>query len=339
MRDKYLDFLRCVGLLLIVLAHVGTSGIVMHVRVFDVPLMLFVSGLSFGNKELDGKRDIANYFLKRIKRLLFPVYIFLAGYFIIQYSLYLAGLSSSLNKNAILGSFLLLEEPGVGYVWIIRVQLLVVLITPLLANLATFLRTRYPSRFHLRIGFVTVVMLMLLEICCVFILPMTVFNKYIHVGFYETIPFMIAYSVPFLLGSILRTEKNTHGLLIFYSILFIALYSSYYLKSGVIDLQHFKYPPRAIFVLYGVFCSLILWVAKPLLKRVAELKFFSFVGQNTLWIYLWHIPFVNLSSYIPNVLLRYIFVLMGAVSIFYLQRIIVNKCLPNSSSIKKYFLG
>ena len=46
-RDFRIDFLRWIGLTLIVLAHVKAPFGVTQLRSFDVPLMVFVSGLCF----------------------------------------------------------------------------------------------------------------------------------------------------------------------------------------------------------------------------------------------------------------------------------------------------
>lgn len=47
MRNTYIDFLRFIGLTLIILAHVKAPVWITELRCFDVPLMVFVSGISF----------------------------------------------------------------------------------------------------------------------------------------------------------------------------------------------------------------------------------------------------------------------------------------------------
>lgn len=49
-RDLYIDFLRFIGISLIILAHVEAPSGITQFRSFDVPLMVFVSGLSFSTK-------------------------------------------------------------------------------------------------------------------------------------------------------------------------------------------------------------------------------------------------------------------------------------------------
>lgn len=71
-RDPYIDFLRFLGLALIILVHVNCPNLIKQIRCFDVPLMVFVSGLSCSYKS----GDFWGYLLKRTKRLIIPTWIF-----------------------------------------------------------------------------------------------------------------------------------------------------------------------------------------------------------------------------------------------------------------------
>ncbi len=48
MRDEKVDLLRFVGLAMVVMAHVGAPTLLFQFRNFDVPLMVLLSGISFG---------------------------------------------------------------------------------------------------------------------------------------------------------------------------------------------------------------------------------------------------------------------------------------------------
>lgn len=72
-RDNSIDFLRGIGILLIILAHCSPPIFLFNLRVFDVPLMLFVSGLAFSNRKY---HSIPKFLYHRAKRLLIPLYIF-----------------------------------------------------------------------------------------------------------------------------------------------------------------------------------------------------------------------------------------------------------------------
>lgn len=75
-RDNRIDLLRFIGLAMIILAHVSPPDIVFQGRNFDVPLMVIVAGLSF--QVSYRYESYISYLWKRIKRLLFPVWLFLS---------------------------------------------------------------------------------------------------------------------------------------------------------------------------------------------------------------------------------------------------------------------
>ena len=78
-RDPSIDLLRFIGLTMIILAHIGLSrstSLLFQLRSFDVPLMVFTSGLAFSG------RNTGAYLLfigKRTLRLIVPVYLFVAA--------------------------------------------------------------------------------------------------------------------------------------------------------------------------------------------------------------------------------------------------------------------
>ena len=126
MRDVRIDLLRALGLAMVILAHVSPPATIMQIRNFDVPMMVLISGMSFA---LSYKQEnYLDYFWKRIKRLVFPIWIFLSIYFS-AISLFDSPLEN-LTWKTIVGSYLLVD--GIGYVWIIKVFLLVALVSPLI---------------------------------------------------------------------------------------------------------------------------------------------------------------------------------------------------------------
>lgn len=138
MRDKYLDFLRFVGIMMIILAHTGSSNLIHQIRCFDVPLMLFVSGLAYGGKVIENYKK---FIIKRTKRLIIPCYLFLVVYFTIALLLdNLDLISSDISFSSVIGTFLFLDAPSIGYFWIIRVQLLVMLVIPMICFLSRSLK-------------------------------------------------------------------------------------------------------------------------------------------------------------------------------------------------------
>ena len=76
-RDLTIDFLRFVGLSLIIIAHVQAPYKLTQIRCFDVPMMLFISGLTSSGRSAG---NYLEYIVKRTKRLILPVWIFLFFY-------------------------------------------------------------------------------------------------------------------------------------------------------------------------------------------------------------------------------------------------------------------
>lgn len=130
-RDFYVDFLRAVGFISIVMVHCNIPDALYMVNLFNVPLMVVVSGLVSNSSK---NRNYTQYLLARFKRLLIPTWIFVTVYLIFLYALTQCGviIFFTFNKNNILCSYLLLdsESGGIGFVWIIRVFLLTMLVTP-----------------------------------------------------------------------------------------------------------------------------------------------------------------------------------------------------------------
>ena len=86
------------------------------------------------------------------------------------------------------------------------------------------------------------------------------------------------------------------------------------------------------------------------LVKVLDNSLFTFIGRNTIWIYLWHIPFVNLvaneKSFTAvftdwNPVYKYIFVYGAALAVYGIQYWLVQlaeKRWPNNI-VTKYFKG
>ena len=134
-RDPSIDLLRFIGLTMIILAHIGLSrstSLLFQLRSFDVPLMVFTSGLAFSGRSTGAYLPFIG---KRTLRLIVPVYLFVAAYILLNPILSGWGLVDEYSAKVIAGTFMLRLNPSIGYVWIIRVFLIVMLVTPLLLKL------------------------------------------------------------------------------------------------------------------------------------------------------------------------------------------------------------
>lgn len=86
-RIYFIDYLKVLGLLLVILAHVQAPDFIMQVRSFDVTLLVFISAYlaSIRNKNIGNM----TYFTKRFKRLVFPTWIFLCIFLLFNLYFYL----------------------------------------------------------------------------------------------------------------------------------------------------------------------------------------------------------------------------------------------------------
>lgn len=315
-RNRSIDFLRFVGLSLIILAHVYPPNLIFQIRSFDVPLMVFISGLVYADRHIDNYRL---FIIHRIKRLCFPVWIFLTAYFALIYGLKeILKVDFGITFRQVIESYLLME--GIGFVWIIRVFLLIAIVTPFLVRMNYWFRERGTILF------------------CSFILIVTFLQSiliYYGIGMKSVfvrdfIYYLLGYSMLFLVGCKMKNDSviDQRRITLFGAFFFLVSYAWYYCNtlSYIIPLNDYKYPPSSYFLIYGLFISLLLW---RILKRNSELfsyRVTNFIGSGTIWIYLFHIPLIHITSYFNIELwwLRYIIVYIGAVTLYSVQYRIVN---------------
>ena len=180
MRNSKIDLLRFIGLSMIIFAHIGSYGVLFQIRNFDVPLMVLVSGMSFGLSYKISEKYFT-YLWKRVKRLIFPVWIFLTIYFISL--LILDPQSLDLDFKKVITSYLLIS--GIGYVWIIKVFILVAMISPLIFQLHTKISSHKKYFLLLALIFIIYEFLRYLSL------------PYIQNGAGKTISYITHYIVPY----------------------------------------------------------------------------------------------------------------------------------------------
>ncbi len=332
MRVNKIDFLRFVGLAMIILAHVGPHDLLFQLRNFDVPLMVLVSGMSFGIAFKN--ESYRTYLWKRVKRLLFPVWIFLTIYFTALYIL--NPISDDLTLNKIATSYFLIS--GIGYVWIIRVFLLVALVSPLIYQLHR--NTPSDKRY----------LFMLLTALVIYELFRYVAMPYISVGSYQLLTMVIYYIVPysllfaFGLRIPLLSNHITKKLLWLSVTCFVAIGGVLWTQSGnFVPTQAYKYPPSIYYFSYAIAVSLVIWLVGDVIWSALEKNRYIkggilFIAQNSIWIYLWHIPLVKHIQ--AGVTVKYLLVFTAAALITYFQVWFVNNILikrTSSNTLKRNF--
>lgn len=331
-RDRSIDFMRFVGIALIVLAHIrDIDPLLFEFRAFDVPLMIFVSGLCFSGKTISG--GVPKFLLHRTPRLIVPLYLFLTIYFALLLVAGEMGVNTGLTRDHIIGSYLLSE--GIGYVWVIRVFLLIMLLTPAML---------WIYRKVSRLTFICLALLLVQTLLVKYVVSasdaplMFIFREYVLYG--------LGYAVIFLCGLQAGTPaRSPRPAYVWYALL--AGYCVYfYISEGslALPINNNKYPPAGIYIIYGVAMSFLLNTARPLLARFSN-RFTDFVGSSTMWIYLYHIPFCSVFIKVSSFAalpwgVRYAMIFFFAASLTYLQALASRKAeMKWPSGFWKYLRG
>ncbi len=285
-RDSSIDLLRFIGISLIILAHVSAPELLLQLRTFDVPMMFFISGLAYSGKEPDFS---IQFLWHRIKRLLFPTYIFITAYYLIAKVLDVSiGISVDVSIKSVLDSYLLIG--GIGYLWVIRVFLLVGILTPILLYVESKLKNN-KLLFACSLFWLVLFSVMITKEICM---------EYVIIKLF--VYYAASYSILFVWG--VRAKKMEDKSLVHYMVPFLffslGIIVFFYLANHGHNyaINRYKYPPCWHFVLYGLFMSILLYLIVRKSKMTHINKWIQFIGSNTIWIYFYHIPLVQVFEMI-----------------------------------------
>lgn len=280
-RIRYIDFLKFIGLTGIIIAHVGPPGWIMALRSFDVPFMVILSAIlgerSYQRYE-NNKNSAVHYIVSRIKRLVFPTWIFLAFYFCIYF-----GVTGEVYDIKYYMASFALTRYGIGYVWIILIYLYCAVLIPLF------------SRIKLSRGGM---------VCIAVVYAIYEIMYYFRIGanhalmdtvFYYIVPYGVLTYLGYNYHRMKKTQK--WGIAAASFVMFAGFGLYYWMKYGSPQLvQIAKYPPRLYYLGYGTAVSFFLiLVCESRDFRIYDNRMIRFVSKNSMWIYLWHI--LILSAY------------------------------------------
>lgn len=285
-RDSYIDFLRSVGLLLLVIAHTSPPAFLKELRSFDVPLMVMISAMCYKPCNY-----IWRYYIRRFKRIYCPVAFFLTIFFSLSYMFFQTFGKMHFDISQILGSYMLLNEPSIGFVWIFRVFLMIALTLPLISRLIN----NYNNYIIIVISLATV-FIQHIAVQCVDPIK----DRFLNCFLTETLLYLIGYSSIVIIGLRIRSftlKQLATALLVTGILIIVFMFYNY----PIFNPNSHKYPPQSLFILYGLFCSMFIWILKPILIRFSRIHIWSYLSKNSLWIYLWHIPTVYGISSILSV--------------------------------------
>lgn len=326
-RNLCIDFLRCVGIFLVILAHVSAPKVIYLFRSFDVVLLVMISGYcahyTHGN--------YLSYIKKRINRLCIPAWIaatiiFLLCIIICAFS----RIDFIFSFRQIIETYLFIGgiEGGIGLFWIVRIFLLMACVVPISIDLSEKIKNDY-----------------LFLIICVLVLIVNDIIYFFFWGKSKTVNILleniiistIAYFVPLSIGYRLKSKPSSLKEFLCASIVgFLSCIIYLKLTSGKYIVSDFKYPPRMMYIIFGLFGSCLLWYVTHLsfAKFRIRSSVIQWVSRNSYNIYFTHAIIMNLRSwshkYWENIgilnkwYVTYILVLMCSIALVYLYQIFIE---------------
>lgn len=272
-RDRTADLLRAIALFLLFAAHTSFTDSFQNIREFDVPLLFFLSGMSYVYSIQGSRPDQKTYLLRRFRKLILRVWIFLTFFFLFFNGILHSGISS----NVILNSFLMTGS-GIMFVWVYRVFFFNCITLPILQE-----RTRkMPAEKRILIGIAALAVNDLIYRFLISPMQNHVFQKLLTYLFSDTVGFTVlawfGASYPDL------DEKGR----IRFTLLFLVFYLIAGGLSGFPFLESMKYPPSLYFSSYGMFCSSLLYLL--LSRNPGRIRNSAvWISKNCMDLYLAHI--------------------------------------------------
>ena len=200
--------------------------------------MVFIMGMSYGISTR--KEGYIKYLLRRFQRLVIPAWIFLAVYFVLFSILGKLNAEIQFSLSMYIRSFLLLD--GIGYVWIIRVYMLIAILCPVIRLISDKVLNQW---FFLLI-LTLVCMLYMIILNIVGYLPSFIMKSFInYCGIY-----MIGYGMVSALGYRYRQFKLQQKIALLF--ILITYFVFYIVRYGYISIQQYKYPPAIYYLSYGM---------------------------------------------------------------------------------------
>lgn len=320
-RNYKIDILRALSIILIVLAHSEPPNLIFQLRSFDVVLMTLMMSVSF---YLSYKNEsYITYVVKRFKRLIVPVWIFLTIFFAFFFILNIFIKSSFvIDIGLIVKSYSLLS--GIGYVWIIRIFFTISILNPFLLKFSNKTKSTI-SKISVIIILLALQQLSASSVTDATGIKYVIFNLILSNSF--------GYMIISLAGMYMIKQSKRDNILMVFLFFIMFIFSIFFFKS--FDINLYKYPPQLLYLSYGLSISFLLWnvLSFEKVENIFRNNVVSWFSTNSLNIYYWHIISIYLINYYVDInfwVYKFLFILLSSVVITLLQ----NKFLPNLFKIK-----
>lgn len=329
-RNYVIDLLKVIGLMCVILCHVEPPPLVYNIRNFDVTMLVFASAMGFaasGKNYLDSKGSYFFYIKKRIKRLAIPTWSFLVVYFLFFniINFVKGGQEINFTKADYFLSFTFIS--GIGYVWIIRVFLLMAVIAPFILAFAKRINGARKEVF----------LFMVIIIINEYFVKWLNMDESIAKKLVEfTFGYIISYGLVYYVG--IRANCLKKGELWVLTSVFAIVFYILMILFKFPMINEMKYPPRLLYISYGIMVSLFILVIYNYMQK----KFrggviqncIIYISKNTLTIYFIHIFLVRSLEYglinlgkFDNWIVRYIFTIGISVIITFIYTFLKRKCM------------
>lgn len=284
-RNYAIDFIRVFCLLLIILAHVDAPEWIQNIRCFDVVCMVFISGMSYEISAGRKNESYIQYIWKRIKKLLIPTYAVLTLIFV---TVFIVNHSSEpIGLIKMIESYLLYD--GIGYVWFVRVTLMLAMISPLLL----FVQQRFT--FAKQIGLFIVWVVAYIGVIAFYnsnILPF-----WPNLFIYNVPIFLLGYGIVYAFG--MQYHKlQTRTKVIIAALMAMCGFIAY--LCGVESVSSDKYPPGMLYLAWGGIWAIILYEIFAKINVNEVPRAILFLSKNSFSVYLFHIIPLLLLKYLEN---------------------------------------
>lgn len=274
-RDYTIDILRTIGTITVIMAHVSPPFWLYQIRAFDVVLLVIISGMSLTRSM---SVSYLAYLNRRMKRLLIPTYICITVLFILCYVSCLVLKKDQLySVDEIIYSYIL-SDRGMGYIWIVKVYLIIALFSPLLKKVDKFIKS----------DFAIIGLYISLLFFQHFVLEIEQIQDIILYSDY--IVYIIPYCIAFWIGYRWNSSTAKFKILIF-ALSFIATVLFCY-QYGFMP-NYDKFPPDLFYLCYGISGGIIMIkiisYLSPIIKLVDKKKIVEYLSRNSFNLYLCHI--------------------------------------------------
>lgn len=311
-RNSSIDLLRGLGMLLVVLAHVGPPAWLAQLRNFDVPLLMLVAGLAHAQSR--SARPYLQQLRARCERLLLPSWLFLIAYFTAWALLRPETLPAF---EGLRDSFLM--SGGIGYLWIFKVMLGVALLTPVLVRWAR----RETSTARWLTGWLAA--LIGVDALRQLLLPGA---RLLDPSLFLLLPYALLFTLGLRLQAL--PPRAVRLLALGAAGVCALLAWVHQARHGEWQFtQLAKYPPQLYYLSYALALSLLLWDRIAWLHRAVDAlrlrRPLDFLSRNSVWVYLWHIALLQVAPGPWG--MRFVAVLGGAMLICALQLTLVERWL------------